>query len=69
MVRAIAIDAIHQNYCVHIETLEEIHVTTRDEYGLKARGFLHSLESFSTLLGLQLSHKLFSVAEQVSLVL
>ena len=48
---------------------EEIHVTTRDEYGLKARGFLHSLESFSTLLGLQLSHKLFSVAEQVSLVL
>ena len=52
-----------------IETLEEIHETTRDEYGLKARGFLHSLESFSTLLGLQLSHKLFSVAEQVSLVL
>ena len=68
-VQAIAIDAILQNYCVLIETQEEIHVTTRDEYGLKARGFLHSLESFSTLLGLQLSHKLFSVAEQVSLVL
>ena len=68
-VRAIAIDVILQNYCVLIETQEEIHVTTCDEYGLKARGFLHSLESFSTLLGLQLSHKLFSVAEQVSLVL
>ena len=68
-VRAGAIDAILKNYCVLIETSEEIHETTRDEYGLKARGFLHSLESFSTLLGLQLSHKLFSVAEQVSLVL
>ena len=68
-VRAIAIDAILKNYCVLIEILEEIHVTTRNEYGLKALGFLHSLESFSTLLGLQLSHKLFCVAEQISLVL
>ena len=35
----------------------------------ESSGFLHSLESFSTLLGLQLSQKLSSVEEQVSLVL
>ena len=48
---------------VLIKTLEEVHATTRDEYGLKVLGFLHSLESFATLICLQLSHKLFSVAE------
>lgn len=68
--RVAAIDAIfYHYYCVLIETLAEIHITTREEYGLKDRGILHSLESFSTLIGLQLSHKLFSVAERASLVL
>ena len=38
------------------------------EVWFEGSGFLHSLESFSTLLGLQLSQKLSSVEEQVSLV-
>lgn len=49
--------------------MEEIHTTTRDEYGLKATGFLHALEKFNTLFGIRLAHTLFSAAEQVSLVL
>ena len=66
-VRTAAIDAILKDYVVLMETLEDIHSTTHDEYGLKAHGFLHSLESFSTLFGLKLAHTLFSAAEQVSL--
>ena len=38
-VRAGAIDAIVKNYHVLIETFEEIHENTHDEYGLKAVGF------------------------------
>ena len=44
-------------------------MTNKDEYGLKAGGLLHSLEKFSTLFGLELSHLLFSASEQVSLTL
>ena len=65
-VRTAAIDAILKDYVVLMETLEDIHSTTHDEYGLKAHGFLHSLESFSTLFSLKLAHTLFSAAEQVS---
>ena len=64
-----AIDAIIKDYTVLMETLEEIHATTRDDYGLKASGFLHSLETFNTLFCLKLAHSLFSAAEQVSLAL
>ena len=52
-----------------MDTLEEIHTTTRDEYGLKAGGSLQSLEKFNTLFGLRLAHTLFCAAEQVSLAL
>ena len=68
-VRTAAIDAILKDYTVLMETLEEIHATTRDDYGLKASGFLHSLETFNTLFGLRLALSLFSAAEQVSLAL
>ena len=52
-----------------METLEEIHATTHDEYGLKAGGCLQSLEKFTTLFGLKLAHILFCAAEQASLAL
>ena len=57
------------DYTLLLEIPEEIHLTTKDEYGLKAGGLLHSLEKFSTLFGLELSHLLFSASEQVSLTL
>ena len=68
-VRTGAIDAILKNYAILIETLEDIHATTHDGYGLKAGGFVRSLEAFTTLFGLKLALNLFSEAEQVSLAL
>ena len=47
--RTAAIDAILKGYPLLMDTLEEIHTTTRDEYGLKAGGFLQSLEKFNSL--------------------
>ena len=67
--RTSAINAILKDYGVLLQTLEEIHATTHDEYGMKANGLLQSLEKFNTLFGLMLSHRLFSAVEQVSLVL
>ena len=52
-----------------MDTLEEISSTTHDEYGMKASGYLQSLEKFNTLFGLKLAHILFCAAEQVSLAL
>ena len=57
------------DYALLLETLDEIQLTTHDEYGQKAGGLLQSLEKFNTLFGLRLSHLLFSAAEQVSLTL
>jgi len=34
--------------------MEEIHLTTHDEYGMKAGGVLTSLHSFQTYFGLEL---------------
>ena len=48
--RTAAIDAILKDYEVLLETLEEVHATTRDKYGLKAGGLLQALEKFSTFL-------------------
>ena len=52
-----------------LKALEEIHLTTRDEYGLKAGDLLRALEQFSALFGLKFSHLLYSAAETVSLTL
>ena len=41
-----AINAIIKDYDLLLEVLEEIHATTKGEYGLKAGGLLHSLEKF-----------------------
>ncbi len=39
-----------------LEILEEIHDTTKDEYGLKAFGLMQLLEKFDTLFGLKPSY-------------
>ena len=67
--RTAAIDAILKDNTVLIGTLEEVHATTHDEYGLKANGCLHSLEKFGTFLGLRLAHIVIGATEEVSLLL
>ena len=61
-VRTEAMDAVIKQYSVIMETMEEVHTTTRDEYGLKAGGVLAALEIF---FGLKLGH-LFGAAEEIS---
>ena len=64
-----AVDAIVNNHVLLIETQEDIHATTHDEYKLKAGGCLNSLEKLNTLFGLRLAHAPFGAIEQVSLLL
>ena len=68
-VRTAAISAVLTNYSVLCAALEEINIETRDEYGMKAGGYLAQMENFSTYFGLKLSHLVFSGAEQLSLTL
>ena len=49
--------------------MDEIRVTTRDEYCLRANGLLYTLELFDTFFGLRLGYHLFGAAENVSLTL
>ena len=49
-----------------METLDEVHQTKRDEYGLKADSLLAALEKFSTLFGLNLGYLLFGASETLS---
>jgi hypothetical protein len=60
------VNAIIKDYGILLEALEKIQQTTRDDHGLKAGGLLHALNQFSTLVGLKLSHLLYSAAETVS---
>ena len=62
-VRTGAIDVVIKSYATILDTLEEIHHTTHDEYGVKAAGLLATLETY---FGLKLSHQLFGAAEEVS---
>ena len=68
-VRTEAIDAVIKQYALIMETMEDVNLTTHDEYGLKAGGILATLEKFDCLFGLKLGHLLFSAAESTSLVL
>ena len=68
-VRAVAIDAVIKQYTIIIETLDEVHSTTKDEYGLKAGGIATALERFDMFFGLQLGHLLFGSVENTSKVL
>ena len=61
--RTKALDAIIKNYKPLIPALLEIHNTGRDEYALKAGGFLQSLDKYSTYFGLKLAHCIFSATE------
>ena len=68
-VRTEAIDAVIKQYPVIMETMEEVHQTTHDDYGLKAAGLLAALEKFEMFFGLKLGHLLFGAAEETSKVL
>ena len=65
-VRTEAMDAVIKQYSVLMETMEDVHHTTRDEYGLKAAGVLAALEKFEIFFGLNLGHLLFGAAEETS---
>ena len=67
-VRTRAISAILSNYKLLLDVLEVIQ-SGRDEYAMKANGYLTSMTQFSTFFGLKLSYLIFSVTEQLSLTL
>ena len=67
--RTAASEAILKDYELLIETLEEVHQSTHDEYRMKAGGLPQGLEKFNTFFCLRLCHLLFSAAEQLSLTL
>ena len=68
-VRAAAMEAVIMQYSVIMETLEDVHHNTRDEYGLKAGGLLAALEKFETFFSLKLGCLLFGCSENTSKVL
>ncbi len=68
-VRTEAIGAVLIHYVTVIEAMEEVHRTTRDDYGLKAAGVLAALEKFEIFFNLKLGYLLFSTAEETSKVL
>ena len=65
-VRTAALESVITHYVPIMDTMHEVHETTRDEYGLKAGGVLAAMESFRTLFGLRLGHVLFGAAEETS---
>ena len=67
-VRTRAINAVLTNYHLLQETLEVIK-EGKDEYALKAIGYLNSMDKFSTYFGLELSYLVFSATEQLSITL
>ena len=65
-VHTVAIKAILDNYETLLSTLEEINTTGRDEYAMKAGGFVRQLQLFSTFFGLKLCMVIFAPTEQLS---
>ena len=64
-----AIHVFIKSYAAILDTLEEIHHTIHDEYGVKATGLLTILDKFVVYFGLKLGLQLFGTAEEVSTVL
>ena len=64
--RTSAIEAVLKDYSILMDTMEEVNHTTHDEYGLRAKGILTTMEKFENLFGLKLGYLLFSAAEEVS---
>ncbi len=48
---------------------QEIVQQEKDEYGMKARGYLHAMDKFKTYFGLKLSFLIYSATEQLSTTL
>ena len=46
--------------------MEDINVTSHDEYGVKAGGILSLMEKFSTLFGIELGYLVFGATESLS---
>ena len=46
--------------------LYEVHSGGRDEYAMKAGGYLQQMEKFSIYFGLKLEYLVFSVTERLS---
>ena len=67
-VRTRAIEAVLANYQLLLDAPEVIQ-QGRDEYAMKAHGFLNSILKFSTHLGLKVSHLIFSATEQLCITL
>ena len=65
-VRTGAIKASLDNYETLMSTLDEVHSTGRDEYAMKAGGFVRQLQLFSTFFGLKLCMVIFAPTEQLS---
>lgn len=65
-VRTCAIKAVLDNYETLLLALEEINTTGRDEYAMKAGGFVRQLQLFSTFFGLKLCMVIFAPTEQLS---
>ena len=65
-VQTAAFESVLSHYTTIMDTMQEVHETTRDEYGLKAGGVLASLENFGTLFGLKLGYLLFGASEETS---
>ena len=61
--RADSMDSVIKNYSAIIDTMEEVHCTTQDDYGLRANGVLTAMEKFEMYFGIKLSHLLFGPAE------
>jgi len=62
----VAIEAVLKDYGLLLEIMEEIHLNTHDEDGMKAGGVLTSLQSFQTYFGLELAYILFGASESLS---
>lgn len=58
-VRTGAIHAVIINYALLCKVLDEISTSGRDEYAMKAGGFLQQMEKFSTYFGLKLGYVIF----------
>ena len=56
-----AIEAVLSNYEVLTTALINIHENGRDEYALKAGGYLRTMEKFSTFFGLKVSYLFFQL--------
>ena len=52
-VRTRSFNSILLNYSTLLETLEEVNLTTHDEYGTLAGGYLDQMGKFATLFGLK----------------